>query len=133
MMAIGAVNYVAVVASAIVAMIFGFIWHSPTLFGNRWMKLAGVSEKEMKKNMAGSALGGFVTVLISAFVLAHFVSGVPLGGALFVGFLFWLGFMLPRAAGVVLWQGKSMELFLIEAGHDIIGMFLMSAVLVLIA
>ncbi len=131
MMQLGAVNYFAVLAAAIVAMVLGFVWYGP-LFGKKWAKYVGVSEKEMMKGMPMAAVGGFVTVLISSFVLAHFVSGLALGGSLFVSVLFWLAFMLPKAAGVVLWQGKSVELFLIDASHDLVGLLLMSAVIVLL-
>ncbi|TME70083.1 MAG: DUF1761 family protein, partial [Chloroflexi bacterium] len=31
------VNYLAVVVAAVVALVIGFIWYSPRVFGNRWM------------------------------------------------------------------------------------------------
>ena len=38
------VNYLAVVVAAVVALVIGFIWYSPPVFGNRWMAylVAGV-------------------------------------------------------------------------------------------
>jgi hypothetical protein len=87
MIEIGAVNYLAVLAAAIVAMVVGMVWHSPAMFLKRWMKLTGVTDKEMKKSMGLPAAVGFVTLLISAFVIAHFVSGLVLTDALMVGVL----------------------------------------------
>ncbi len=134
MMQIGAVNYVAVVAAAIAGMIVGMLWYGP-LFGKKWMKPMGFSGKGMKsmkmKAQTSMALG-FVAVLISSFVLAHFVSGIGLTNALAVGFLLWLGFMLPISAGSVLWEGKDSELFYLNAAHGLVGMLVMSAVIALL-
>lgn len=130
-MEIGAVNYVAVLAAAIAAMVVGFIWYNP-LFGKKWAKLVGMSEKEIKAGMGKAAPMGFVVMLIGAFVLAHFVTGLAMMDALKVGFMLWLGFMFTKCASTVVWQGTSKELLLIDAGHDLVMMLAMSAVIVLV-
>ena len=37
------VNYLAVVVAAVVALVIGFIWYSPPVFGNRWMAYLGTT------------------------------------------------------------------------------------------
>ena len=129
MMAIGNVNYVAVLAAAIVAMVVGFIWYG-MLFGKKWGKLVGMSEKQMKDGMTKSAPAGFVIVLIGSFVLAHFVSGLAMMEALKVAAVLWFGFMFTKGASVVVWQGKSKEAFMIDAAHDLVMVLVMAAVIV---
>ena len=44
-----AVNYLAVLVAAIVSMVIGGLWYSPLLFGNVWMKLSGITQKDVEK------------------------------------------------------------------------------------
>jgi len=43
------VNALAVIVTAIIAFVFGMLWHSPVLFLKQWLRLMHISEKEMKK------------------------------------------------------------------------------------
>jgi hypothetical protein len=134
MIQIGAVNYVAVVAAAIVSMILGMLWYGP-LFGKKWMKLMGFSEKAMKSMNVmpqTSMVLGFVSMLMYAFVLAHFVSGLAFMGALTVGAVIWLGFNATVMAGSVLWEGKPAELYFLNALHQLVSVLAMSAVIALV-
>jgi len=46
-------NYLAILVAAIVPMVLGFLWYNPILFGNVWMREAGMTEEKMKSvNMA---------------------------------------------------------------------------------
>jgi len=46
-------NVYAILVAAIVPMVLGFIWYNPILFGNVWMREAGITEEKMKSgNMA---------------------------------------------------------------------------------
>ncbi len=46
-------NMPVVFATALIPMIIGFIWYNPKVFGNVWMKEAGITEDTMKgANMA---------------------------------------------------------------------------------
>jgi hypothetical protein len=41
------VNYLAVLLAAAATMIIGFLWYSPILFGNVWMKQIGLKAEDM--------------------------------------------------------------------------------------
>ena len=41
-------NWIAVIVAALIPMVIGFIWYNPKLFGNAWMKAAGMTEEKMK-------------------------------------------------------------------------------------
>ena len=67
-MAQPAINYLAVLVSAIIGMIIGALWYSPLLFGKLWMKLSGMTEKQLneakKKGMGKMYLVAFIGVLL---------------------------------------------------------------------
>lgn len=47
------VNFLIILAAALIPMILGFIWYNPKVFGTIWMNAAGIKEDKMKgANMA---------------------------------------------------------------------------------
>ncbi|HSX14338.1 MAG TPA: DUF1761 domain-containing protein [Candidatus Saccharimonadales bacterium] len=89
------VNFAAVLVSALASMVVGAIWYSPALFAKPWMELTG--RRDM--NPAEGAAVGYTTAaagsLITAYILAHFVSYAgavtAMDGAI-TGAWAWLGF-----------------------------------------
>lgn len=46
-------NFLILLLAALVPMILGFIWYNPKVFGNAWMKAAGITDEKIKSgNMA---------------------------------------------------------------------------------
>ena len=46
-------NFPAILVAAVSALIVGFIWYNPKVFGNAWMQAAGMTEEQAKGgNMA---------------------------------------------------------------------------------
>lgn len=133
------INYLAVIASAVVMMGLGFLWYGP-IFGKQWIALMGWTpeqvaagmQKSMTKNYVIMALGA----LIMSFVLAHSivfagsylnVTGVSAG--LQAGFWNWLGFIAPVTVGTVLWDGKPWKLWFLNAGYYLVGLLLIGVLL----
>lgn len=131
------VNLVAVLVAGIVPLILGSVWYNPKFLGTLWMKLARLTPEMMedgKKKMPLHMFLGFITALITAYVLAHFsiVWGVfDYIDALELAFWVWLGFQMPVNLGAVLWEGKSWKLFFINTGYQLIMLALVMLVLVL--
>lgn len=131
------INLAAVFVAALAYFLAGWLWFSPILFGNLWMKEMKIDpskgkKEEMKKKMLRSMVLGFVFALIMSYVLAHFalfmnVTTMPAAAQL-AGWL-WLGFMLPVYMGDFLWEGKSMTVVAIGAAHDLVGMVIMAMIL----
>lgn len=47
------INPLAIIVAAVSALLIGFIWYSPKVFGNAWMQAAGLTEAQIKGgNMA---------------------------------------------------------------------------------
>ncbi len=42
------INWIAILVAAFVPTIIGFIWYNPKVFGNAWMKAAGLTEEQLK-------------------------------------------------------------------------------------
>ncbi len=129
------INYVAVLVSAAAGFVIGMLWYS-VLFGKAWMKLSGMKkadiEKSKKKGMTKNFIGGFVALLVMAFVLAHFVdmaeAATVLGGAQ-AGIWIWLGFVATIMLNKVLWEGKPFKLYLLDAAHYFVVLIAMGSIL----
>ena len=73
------VNYLAVIAAAVGAMIVGFVWYSQPLFGGLWTKIIGkenlsAAEQEQMKKEVGPYFGMmFAGTLVGAFVFSLFI------------------------------------------------------------
>ncbi|MBX4196521.1 DUF1761 domain-containing protein [Candidatus Pacearchaeota archaeon] len=125
-----AVNWWAVIVSALISMVLGMFWYS-SLFGNYWSRTTfGKSMAEMKKDMKKNPkpmgrlyLTAFIASLIMAYVLAHFVQYVgatSFSGGMQLGFWVWLGFVAPVQLSIVLWEGKPLKLYLVNTGHYLV-------------
>lgn len=130
------VNVIEVIVAAIAAFVAGMIWYSPALMGKKYMKVMGKTEKDMKKEMGGmqsSMVKGFIMSLVMAFVLASvfgLIRVTTLSDGVQTAFWLWLGFVATTLFGAVIWEKKSMDWFVISAGHYLVGMIVMGLVLV---
>jgi hypothetical protein len=137
------VNYLAIGACGVLAMIIGFLWYGP-LFGKKWATLMGWGDMtpeqlaEKQKQARSSYAITFVASLVSAYVLAHALifasaylnaSGVTAGLA--AGFWNWLGFVMPVTLGSVLWDSKPWSLWFINAGYWLVQLLAMGVLLAL--
>ena len=61
------INLLAILTAAVSALVIGFVWYNPKVFGNAWMKAAGLSEEQLK---GGNMAIIFGLALFFAFLLA---------------------------------------------------------------
>lgn len=121
--------------AAIASMAVGAYWYSPKGFGQQWMKLTGLSKKDMKKMelSPGKAMFlGFLTALIMAFVLNFMImaTGVTsLSDYLRLAILIFVGFMMPLTLGPYLWEGKKAKLFYLNGSYWLISTLVQCLVL----
>ena len=128
-------NPVALVAAAIASVVIGFVWYGP-LFGKKWANLAGMKmdkdDPKMKSKMMTSMGGMLLVSAITAYVLSVLIGMMPtkdLMSGVMAGFWSWLGFVMPVQIGVVLWEGKKTELFLLNTFHSLFSLEVMGAIL----
>jgi hypothetical protein len=132
------VNIANVVITAVVAFVFGWLWHSPMLFGKQWMKLMGKNPKDMDKKMDMSGMTQpmllqFIAAVIMSYVFAFFLGvtqTTTAGDAVQAAFWVWLGFYATVSVGGVLWEGKSWNLWLFKNAYHLVSLIIMGVVLV---
>ena len=134
MMAAVSINYWAVLAATVAAIVVGFLWYGP-LFGKTWMRLMGFDKKKMDKNMKKGMTKTYIimviTSLVTSYVLAHFVKyhGTTISDALQTAFWVWLGFIATIQIGIVLWEGKPWKLYFINTAHQLVNLAVMATIL----
>jgi hypothetical protein len=129
----GPVNWLAVVLGAAAFFVVGAVWYS-VLFSKAWQKEAGVASGQgtsLPKLLACSFLLELVVSTMFGHLLArtgpspHVIMMMALG--------FGLTIMTPAIGINYLYQGKSLKLFLIDAGHFVVGMAALGGVFVLLS
>jgi hypothetical protein len=130
------INYAAVIAAAFAQMVLGFLWYGP-VFGKVWASLVGIDMASMKPKPAAMA-AMVLSALVMSFVLAHalifasaYLHASGLSAGLSAGFWNWLGFIAPVTLGPVLWEGKPIRLWYINAGYYLVSLLVMGAILAL--
>jgi hypothetical protein len=105
------INYWAVILATLSSMIVGSIWYTPKVFGNYWMKQAGVTPSGNSKDAIRPIL---VTVIVS------FVTAWVLAGAVWISFQFYGGSFLVNAlvTAVILWAGFTAARFVTHDQFD---------------
>jgi len=103
-------NYLSVLLATVVQFAIGAIWYS-VFFGKLWGKIHGFdklpkeTQQKMMKGMGPFyALQAFVT-LITALVLALFITYLPLWNAYAMAGFFWIGFVVPTQVSAVIFGG----------------------------
>lgn len=127
------INYPAVIVSAVAKFALGALWYSPVLFSSQWMELTGVTEEmAAQSNMAVIFGGSFVLYLLQGYVLAHFVhytNATNAKGGAQTGFWIWLGFVATLLMQGSLYEHRSMTLWAINGGYELVSLILMGVIL----
>jgi hypothetical protein len=115
------INFWPILISSVVSFGISTLWYSPFLFGKDWTNLIKIDDKDMGEmkvnNVWRSYIIHFIVTLISFVVLGFAIKAVGIDTAsngAFVGFLAWLGFIIPIAVSDILWKKQPIKLALIE-------------------
>lgn len=113
-----AVNWLAVIAAAVVAWLFGAAWYMG--LSKPWLKAARLDPATMKKSPLPFVIS-FIAELIMAYIMA-LVVGAMTGGeptllaGLVFGFVLWLGFVATTLSANHRYQDFGWDLTLIDGG-----------------
>jgi hypothetical protein len=127
-------NYFAIIVAAIVSFILGGIY--VTVFRKQWAALNGLTKEQAKQKQKANPrglIGIFLVNLSMAVGLAYLVVSLNLRSISEVFWLtFWLfiGFIGPLTIAPVLWEGKSIKLWIFGNIINVICVFLMGLILV---
>lgn len=110
-----------ILTASVAAFGIGALWYSPILFGKEWMSLMKISDSDVAKAKASSMwllYGIHIIFTIVSFAVLGFLvvaSGSRSGGdGAFIGFLVWLGAMLPIGVSQLLWEKRPFKLVAIN-------------------
>lgn len=129
------VNYIAIIVAALAQFVLGFLWYSPVLFGNKWMKLNGFKKSSFSKSdMNQGMVISLITALVMAYVLAQLMLSIgvaTVGGALIFGFWMWLGFIFTTQVGSIFYEKYKPGLVCIHGTYWLASIWVMTLVLAL--
>lgn len=113
----------------VAAFLFGWLWYSPVLFAKTWQRETGITEEDMKNSNMAKTMGlSFLAFLVMGFGVVGLVSEThaahewnKLHGLLH-GIILGLIFIAPSMGINYLYQQKSLKLWLIDAGYQVLGL-----------
>ena len=118
------VNYIAVVAAAALGMAIGAVYFSPWALGTAWMNANRRTPEEIAagNNSMLYAVAAVVTLAMAAVLSAAigWSGAVGVGGGTMVGFLLWLGMVMPSLTLAYGFGGKSVPAIAIQLGHPLV-------------
>lgn len=130
------VSLLKILASGIAAVILGFVWYHPRVFGSAWMRLVNMTPEMAergKRRMILNVLLGALSSMLIAYVMVYI--GIAWGfydwiGALVLGLWSWIGFVAPTMLARVLWEQSPFKLFLIDASYWLIAFVMIAMILI---
>ena len=122
-------NYLAIIVAAVSAFLLGGLWYGP-LFKQAWCREAGVDPNGTHGHPARIFGGAFVLSLIAAAVFAYVLGPNPeLGRAVVMGAGIGLAWVASSFGINYLFAGRSLKLWLIDAGYHVLQFSLYGLVL----
>jgi hypothetical protein len=132
---VGDVNWLAVLACAVLSMVIGFVWYGP-LFSKPWGRLTGWTNEKVaalpKSSMSVSYAMAFVAALVIASVLAITLRAIGvqgIGDGVMVAVVLWAGFTGATIGVNMIFERRPLSLFAIEAGYHLVALIVYAIVL----
>jgi hypothetical protein len=135
-----AINYLAVLVSAIIIFAIGGLWYSPVLFAKRWIALQNKTEEQMRAEAASANMPvlyaiAFICAFIQAWVLAmvigHMsqVAEMSVAHAAIFSALLWLGFAGSTSYATALFSGQPKALWAINSFYNLVSFIIAGIIL----
>ena len=129
-------NLVAIIAAGLASVVLGGLYVA--VFGKQWAVLNGYTPEQVARIRKKGGPKGFIGITLAnlamAFGLAYFVGAVNAEGssdALWLTFWAFVGFVGPLTLAPVLWENKSVKLWVFNNIINVVCVFVMSLILVL--
>ena len=124
-------NWLAVLIAAVSAFALGGLWYSPLMFVKIWAREAGIDMDPEKRGSMAKIFGiSFILSFVAAFFLGMFLGPDP--GAAFgtlAGFMAGFGWVMTYMGIIYLFEGKSLTLFLVNAGYSVASLTIMGLII----
>lgn len=130
------INYLAVVLAALSSMIVGSIWYTPKVFGNYWMRQAGITPSGNARDAVGPIVVTVVVSFITAWVLAgaafisfEFYGGSFLWNSVLTAVILWAGFTAARFVTHDQFDGRKPGLTVLNCAHELVTVVVMALII----
>ena len=128
-------NLWAILVCFISNMIIGALWYSPLLFGSQWLTLMGkkkedISGAEANKSMTLSMIPALIMSVLLALTLGY-ADASTLVDALVMGTLISVGFVGMSTLNLILFEGRSVPLSVLNVGYIFVSMNVAAVILTL--
>jgi hypothetical protein len=114
-------SWIAVIAAALVPFALGALWYGP-VFGKAWQAEVGLSDERIKGANMPMIMGlTLVLNVVVAVVFGGLLGPAPsLGRAIGLALLVGIGFVATTYATTYLFSQKTLALFQIDAGYNVL-------------
>jgi Protein of unknown function (DUF1761) len=132
---LGSIRWLPVLAAAAAAFALGAVWYSPLLFGRAWLKAHAYTDEKIAAMRATAPRAYAVTflcyvVMAAAMSILLFRIGVVSGlTGIKLGALLGIGIAAPLGLTANLYSDAPLSAWGIDAGHQIVMLMLMGAIL----
>lgn len=130
------INYWAVILATLSSMVVGSIWYAPKVFGNYWMKAAGVTPSGKMSDAAGPIITTLIVSFITAWVLAgsvflawDFYGGSFLWAAIVTAVVLWAGFTAARFITHDAFDKRPSGLTMLNIAHELVTVVIMAIII----
>ena len=129
------INYLAVLVCGVLSMVVGAMWYGP-IFGKLWMKQYNYTEEDLKKDFNPAKTYGLAILghIVMALVLAYMISltnAKTISEGFRIAFSCWLGFIAATMFVNKLFSRKTLTLFFIDSGYQLVNIIVFGILLVL--
>ena len=116
------INWLAVLAATIVSFVIGSLWYSPLLFSKIWQREAKLSDEDIGSGNMPVIFGTtFVMAGVAAILFAAILGPEPeLGDSLLFGLIVGAGWIATSFATGYLFERRSLTLWAINAGYNVV-------------
>ena len=122
----------AILLSAMLAFLLGFIWYHPKVFGTEWNEAVGKKSKDLEEGRiahhAISVIGWLAAAFVYAFLISHRLILGDIQDYMFLSIALWGAFMMPPKAAAIMHGNFNTKLLWIDGGYHLAGYLMFALV-----
>lgn len=129
-MDVSKLNFLAIAVAAGTTFLLGGLWYSPILFATSWMREAGLTPEQTRRAKLAQVFGlSALAALVMAVNLALFIGAQGVAFGTFAGLATGLGWVAMSLGVIYLFEQRSLKLWLINSGYQVVAYTMMGAIL----
>lgn len=130
------INWLAVILAGLSGALISWLWFSRYLFGDRWSRLAGLTQSRMEQGLPIAAAVTGVVSLLMAYVLAYVASLIEahsgdgdLASALGAAFWLWVGISATSVIVHDAFDQRPVQVTVIAVGERLVTLLVMGFII----